>query len=524
MSDTKVYSLRDHSRLFIACGIVILSPFQYGFDFGMIGGLQAMKGFLQVFGYQTTKTVTGWNITTERQQLISSLMTLGAFVSSATAGVPSTRLGRRMCLVMACVTCFVANIIMMTTESIGALYAGRLIIGLANGYFMTFAQLYLQETSTAELRGLFLTAFNFFVSFGTLIGTIVDWATAKRPDKSAYLIPLGLIYVFPFIILCTIWFIPESPRWLILQGRFDDGVKALEWLRPKGHDSHAEASTIQAAIDHEKEISSGVGWLDMFSNPVDRRRTSLAVFAVLLQAASGSMFIIAFKAYFLQMAKVSDPFAMSNVLSAISILAFIANSFIVVRYGNRRVLLMTGLLVCGFLQLIIAVVYHKAPNAKSTGKVTVGLTAIYMFSYNGMISTYAWLAGGELPTQRLRSHTFGLAASAGFVGAWLTTFTAPYFINPMAMNWGPRYGFIWFPSCLVAASWVYFFLPEARGRTLEELDEIFNARVSARKFAKYKCVGAVALDEEARKSIEHEKEVNVLMDEKVAAETAVSRD
>jgi MFS family permease len=219
-------------------------------------------------------------------------MTLGAFISSATAGIPSTRFGRRMCLVAACVCCFAANIMMMTTENIGALYAGRLIIGLANGYFMTFSQLYLQESSTAELRGVFLTGFNFFVSFGTLVGTIVDWATAKRPDKSAYLIPLGLIYVFPLIIVSTIWFIPESPRWLILQGRFEEGVKALEWLRPARHDSRAEANAILAAIEKEKETSSGVGWLDMFRNPVDRRRTTLAVCAVLLQAASGSMFII----------------------------------------------------------------------------------------------------------------------------------------------------------------------------------------------------------------------------------------
>ncbi len=56
--------------------------------------------------------------------------------------------------------------------------------------------------------------------------------------------------------------------------------------------------------------------------------------------------------------------------------------------------------------------------------------------YNGMVATYAWLCGGEFPSQRLRSYTFGLAAAVGFLGAWLATFTAPYFINPDALNWG----------------------------------------------------------------------------------------
>jgi MFS transporter, SP family, sugar:H+ symporter len=68
-----------------------------------------------------------------------------------------------------------------------------------------------------------------------------------------------------------------------------------------------------------------------------------------------------------------------------------------------------------------------------------------------MIATYAWISGGELPSQRLRSWTFGLATAIGFFVAWLTTFTAPYFINPDALNWGPKYGYIWTPSCFISA-------------------------------------------------------------------------
>jgi len=92
-------------------------------------------------------------------------MTLGAFISSGTAGVTATWFGRRQCLWAACVLCAISNIIMMATTSIGALYVGRFLIGLANGYFMTFAQLYIQECSPAKYRGLFITWFQFATSF-----------------------------------------------------------------------------------------------------------------------------------------------------------------------------------------------------------------------------------------------------------------------------------------------------------------------------------------------------------------------
>ncbi|KAJ0270275.1 hypothetical protein COL940_011795 [Colletotrichum noveboracense] len=181
---------------------------------------------------------------------------------------------------------------MMTTTHIGALYVGRLLIGLGNGGFMTFSQLYIQETSPAKYRGLFMTGFQFCVTIGTLLGTIIDWATAQRPDKSAYLIPLGGVYAVPIVIAASLFFIPESPRWLIMRDQIEEGRKALVWLRPTGVDVEDEVNEIRGAVLEDFETKKSVTFWDMFKDPIDRRRTIISICAVCLQGASGSMFII----------------------------------------------------------------------------------------------------------------------------------------------------------------------------------------------------------------------------------------
>ncbi|KAF2644092.1 general substrate transporter [Massarina eburnea CBS 473.64] len=474
-----------------------MSPFQYGLDFGAIGGLQAMKGFLEVFGHPDPAVAGGYNISPGRQQLISSLMTLGAFISSSSAGFFATYLSRRHCLWLASVLCCVANVIMMATTSLGGIYAGRFLIGLANGWYMTFSQLYIQESAPARYRGLMISVFQSWTSIGSLVGTVVDNGTAGIEGRESYLIPLGIIYIVPVFLSVGLFFIPESPRWLVLMERNEQAHKSLLWMRPHPEGVQDELDEIHAAILAEKEVASSASFIDIWRNPVDRRRTLLAIAAISIQAASGAMFMIAYGTYFFKMAGITDAFKMSCVMTAVGVIAILINSCVISKIGRRRVFLMVGMSICGIAQFIVAAVYHVSPGTVSTGKVIVGMSIIYICGYNGMVATYAWLAGGEIPSQRLRSHTFGIAAAIGFAGAWLATFTAPYFINPDALNWGPEYGWIWGPSCMLTVVWIYFYLPEIKNRTLEEIDEMFEAKpkLSAKKFRRYVCTGRYIGDE-----------------------------
>ncbi|KAK3332922.1 general substrate transporter [Cercophora scortea] len=446
------YGIKDHWKALAACTLMSMCPFQYGIDFGLIGGLQSMVGFLQVFGYKDPHLIMGYNLSTERQQLISSLMTLGAFVASLTVGPIASVIGRRTSIWAASLLCIVSNIIMMTTTDIGGLYAGRLLIGLSNGMFMTFSQLYIQEVAPARYRGLMISSFQVWTSLGSLVGTIVDNFTSKMEGRSSYLIPLGLVYIVPVLLSLGLLLIPESPRWLMQHGKVEPARKALRWGRPYTDAMvDEEIRDIAISLEDEDRIMKSASFMDMFRDPVDRRRTVLAICGLSVQGASGAMYMIAYGTYFFQIAGIGAAFENSCILNAVGIVAILINSSVITHFGRRRVFLTIGLCICGLAQLLTAVVWTVNPNTKSTGQAIVGLGVVYIMGYNGMVAAYAWISGGELPSQRLRSHTFGLATAMGFFIAWLTTFTAPYFINPASMGWGPKYGYIWAPSCILSA-------------------------------------------------------------------------
>jgi len=214
------------------------------------------------------------------------------------------------------------------------------------------------------------------------------------------------------------------------------------------------------------------------------------------------------------MAKVSDPFTMSIVVNIIGIFGVFLSLFSI-RMVDRRTQIMVGTAFCGIAQLIAAAVYTASPGTVSSGQVLIAMSAIYNFFYCSTISPYCWTVGAELTSQRLRSYTIGVGSAINFLLAWVITFTAPYFINPSALNWGAKYGWIWFGSCLIMFIWMFFFLPETKDRTLEELDELFEAKIPARKFKSYVCVKTRAIMEHgaAEEIVGQEKEKTIQVED-----------
>ncbi|KAH8930802.1 general substrate transporter [Atractiella rhizophila] len=469
---------QNRKTLFIARRV---SPL-YGFDFGLIGGFQAMPGFLKVFGYEDPKSLTGWNIKSDVQQLIASLMTLGAFIGSLLAGPMSKWLDRRKSIAVAIVVCSgaltlmfeyynklniptVAIAIQIGTTAVGVLYFARFLLGIANGVIMVNVQLFLQEIAPPHLRGTMFAFFQFYVSFGSLVATIVDNYTAKISSRLSYQIPLALLFIVPVILAITLPFIADSPRWAISHGKEELALKYLRRLRGSGYPETLvaeEFNEIKAEVPTFGERSC---------RPVQPRPT--------------------------------DPFEDGIIIAVIGLVSVLMISYLV-RIFSRRAIILVATFMQAITMLVIAIIYTVAPTSKSALKALTGVLCIYIFFYAGFLGPVAWVLGGEIPSTRLRSHTLGLAAAVGFFGGWLILKEVHPTLSILAsdLNWGPKYGYIWFGSNIIAFIWVYFYLPETKDRTLEEIDEMFQAKVPARKFSAYVCVASEQAREDGIKKLE----------------------
>lgn len=108
-------------------------------------------------------------------------------------------------------------------------------------------------------------------------------------------------------------------------------------------------------------------------------------------------------------------------------------------------MLLMGSGICAVSMLIQGIIF-QAPSvvdlvARSKG--VVFLMSLYMFGFNFGVVGPVYLVSGEIPAQNLRAYTAGLSSGTGFIFAWLTAFTAPYFVNPAILNWGGKYGTFW---------------------------------------------------------------------------------
>jgi sugar porter (SP) family MFS transporter len=477
--------LLSEKRIILISFLIALGQFQYGYDSAAIAGFQSMPGFLHVYGYVDPSNPIGLNISTDVQRLIQSLMNVGGFLSAIVMYVSHTRLSRRVGLWLGCGCGFVAISLMVGMTNLGGLYAGRLLLGMSNGFLVPYCVTYMAESAPSLLRGPILGMSTFQTSLGALFGILVDNYCGKYGGNLSWQIPLAVMYIVPTFLTVLLLFLPDTPRFYVTRGEDEKAVQAIRRLRGITDEAflRAEVEDIKSAYLMEQELHAGVHLRDMFRGP-DLRRTLLSYGANIGGIATGVTFMAGFSVYLFVQAKVGSPFVWVMISLAIALTGNMA-AFPAMRYFGRRELLMVTSVVSSAMMFGMAIVYTVAGRSPAASKALVGLSIVYTWVYGLGQGPVLWALGTEIPSQRLRSQTVGTASGLNFVVGWVVSFCTPYFINPDQLGWGPKYGYIWGASNLILAVWAFFFVPETKGRSLEQLDELFEKGVSARKFSSF---------------------------------------
>lgn len=257
-----------------------------------------MVGFLQVYGYKDAKAPGGWNIGTVPQQLISSFLNIGTIIGVLLTTVWARYFGRRTAIWLASLVSFVAAGLQVGTTNLTGLYFGRILIGVSNGFYITFANVYTAEASPAHLRGAIVSFFGIWVSIGSILGAVANNFSKDLISKHSYQIPLASLFVIPTFLSLVVVFIPESPRWLLVQNRAGEAKRALERLRGNSFRGREylleeEFEEMRQGIQEEKETASTSSVRDMFRG-TDLRRTLLCFGVILSHSSSGLWLIIAY--------------------------------------------------------------------------------------------------------------------------------------------------------------------------------------------------------------------------------------
>lgn len=188
-------------------------------------------------------------------------------MSSLLAGVFGGFFGRKTALWLACLLNCVGLAIQIASTNKGVVYLGRLVLGFSNGFLVTFSNVYNAEIAPPHLRGVIVALFAYWVNIGAILGTIVDNYTKDRLDKGSYQIPIGSLYIVPVLLAIGLFFVPETPRWLLHHNKESEARKSLETLRANSvapEYLELEWAEIIRGVEEEKRIAKSVGMLDMF--------------------------------------------------------------------------------------------------------------------------------------------------------------------------------------------------------------------------------------------------------------------
>ncbi|RSH91556.1 hypothetical protein EHS25_009855 [Saitozyma podzolica] len=479
---------KEYRRPIFFCALVTIAPILYGYDGTYFTALLETPVFQRQFGEESNGT---WVISSSDQSLWVSIIQVGEVVGSLAAGPIGDYTGRKGALAAA--ISFVALGIILQMVVVGSsalLTVGRLIAGAGIGIISNAAPLYLSEIPPVEIRGACVSSWQLMLAIGQVLGAVVGLACHSRGDTGSWRIPIAINLLWVVLLAGALLVVPESPRWLLYRGKEAKAERALHKILKGSPDSEVLVQEQLAILNKSREEEAQATgneshWSDLWRNPVERRKLLATVGILVSQQISGVQFIFSYTTTFFTLVGLSDTFIITIIVDCIEVLGVVASFFVVNRFGRRPLLLYTGVFM--FITLLVVGCLGAAAghgtfetylaDHPAFGKAVAAMICLYVFAFNVAWGPLAWVVAAEMSTGRNRQKHLSIGTTSFWISAWAVTFTLPYLFQPTEAGLGPMIGFIYAFGGFLSVAFVYFVIPETRGRTLEEINFMMEARI-----------------------------------------------
>ncbi|KAI3391812.1 hypothetical protein diail_6774 [Diaporthe ilicicola] len=461
---------------FVSVGVIMLA-----FDPQLLGNLYATPQFQRDFGYPYDG---GYIISAAWQTGLSMGNPVGQVVGALFAAYPMDLFGRKWTFA-ACVALTGALVfVQFFARTLPVLLGGELLGGLVLGCYVVIAPAYASEVCPVALRGHLTSYVNLCFVMGQLTANGVTAGTQTMGDHWAYSLPFALQWFWVAMILPGLFFVPESPWWLVRQGRRAEAEHSLRRLASDKVDVAATLAMIEETDRLEMELEAGSTYWDCFRG-VNLRRTEISCGAYCTQVLSG-IYLINYGTYFFQLAGLptSMAFGMGIIFLAVGFVGTILSWFLIVRIGRRPIYL-CGLGALVFLMLLIGILDCVPGRPSGVAWAESSLLVVWNFAFDISIGPIAFIIVSEASATRVRSKSIAVATASQAIFGIIMTVGIPYMINPDEANMQGKLGFFFGGLAALCFFWAYYRIPETMGRTFEELDLLFDRKVSAREFKNY---------------------------------------
>jgi len=420
-------------------------------------------------------------VTSSEQSLIVSILSAGTFFGALCASQLADQIGRRWGLISACLV-FTVGVVLQTIAGEQNLFvAGRALAGFGVGILSAIVPLYQSESAPKWIRGTIVGCYQWSITIGLLLASCANQGTMNRNDTGAYRIPIAIQFLWAIILAGGMLILPETPRYLVMKDDYEGASKSLSRLRKLPVDDHAVMAELdEIRANHVYEMRFGKGtWADCFKAGMFKR-TATGCALQALQQLTGINFIVYYGTTFFITAGIKNAFTIALIINLINVSSTVPGLWLVEKLGRRQLLLWSavGMAIFHFIVALVSV----TANGAVASHVLIVFVGCFIAFFAASWGPVAWVVTGEIFPLKTRAKCLSLSTASNWLLNWALGYSTPYLVDkgPGNANLGPKVFFIWGSCTAIAAVFVYFFIYETKGLSLEEVDELYHSVPSAR--------------------------------------------